>query len=59
MKKPDPKLLDILVCPADKADLKLSDDKTFLICLKCGNRYQIKNGIPVMLLPEINTGSGK
>jgi uncharacterized protein YbaR (Trm112 family) len=57
MNKPDRKLLEILVCPKDKSKLKLSDDKTELICSNCNNKYLIKNGIPVMLLPEIQTQS--
>lgn len=43
-------LLDILACPACKADVKLEGEK--IVCTKCGLRYPIKDGIPVMLIDE-------
>ena len=53
MKDPIPKeLFDILACPMCKADLKYNKDKTKLICAKCKEDYEIKEGIPI-LLPKI------
>jgi len=46
----DKELLDILACPACKADVELKDDK--IVCCKCGKKYPIKDGIPVMLIDE-------
>lgn len=46
----DPKLLEILVCPVDKAPVKL--DGGYLVCEQCGRRYRIDDGIPVMLESE-------
>ena len=46
----DQKLLDILACPACKTDVKLEADR--LVCIQCGRRYPIRDGIPVMLLEE-------
>ncbi|MDD5156092.1 MAG: Trm112 family protein [Candidatus Omnitrophica bacterium] len=46
----DKELLDILACPACKADVRLKDNK--IICKKCGRKYPIKDGIPVMLIDE-------
>ena len=43
-------LLEILACPACKADVKLENDK--IICTKCGRRYPIKDDIPIMLVSE-------
>ncbi len=43
-------LLDILVCPIDKASLRL--EGTELVCTKCGHRYRIEGGIPNMLVDE-------
>jgi uncharacterized protein YbaR (Trm112 family) len=46
----DKELLDILACPIGKADLKLEGD--FLVCARCGVKYPIKDGIPVLLIDE-------
>jgi hypothetical protein len=46
----DKELLEILACPACKADVREADDK--IICTKCGKKYPIKDGIPVMLIEE-------
>ena len=46
----DKELLDILACPACKADVELKNDK--IVCIKCGRKYPIKDGIPIMLIEE-------
>ena len=46
----DKELLDILACPLCKADIKLEDDR--IVCIKCGRRYPIRDGIPIMLIDE-------
>jgi hypothetical protein len=46
----DKELLDILACPNCKADVELKGDK--IVCKKCGKKYPIKDGIPVMLIDE-------
>jgi hypothetical protein len=46
----DKELLDILACPDCKADVELKGDK--IVCKKCGKKYPIKDGIPVMLIEE-------
>jgi len=43
----DKELLDILACPDCKGDLKLEDNK--LICQKCGEDFEIREGIPILL----------
>jgi uncharacterized protein len=43
-------LLDILVCPADKAKVHLDNDR--LVCEQCGRAYPIRDGIPVMIVEE-------
>lgn len=45
-------LLDILVCPLDKAELELKKDD-LLVCTKCGTEYPIEDGIPNMLPPDL------
>lgn len=46
----DKELLDILACPACKADVELKDNK--IVCKICGKKYPIKDGIPIMLIDE-------
>lgn len=48
----DPKLLEILVCPATKGPLVMSPDKSELISYSARLAYPIRDGIPVMLLDE-------
>jgi uncharacterized protein YbaR (Trm112 family) len=47
-------LLEILCCPVPecRGDLELRADIERLVCKKCGRRYPIRNGIPVMLIEE-------
>jgi uncharacterized protein len=50
MKDPIPSdLFNILACPLCKADLRYSKDKKSLICVKCGQKYPIQEGIPLLL----------
>lgn len=46
----DKDLLDILACPACKADVSLEGDR--IVCKKCGRRYPVKDDIPIMLIDE-------
>ena len=48
----DPALLEILVCPACKAPVKLVKDGAGLQCATCHRVYPIKDDIPVMLVDE-------
>jgi len=43
-------LMDILVCPACKGDLRQEDPE--LVCTQCGLRYPVRDGIPIMLVEE-------
>lgn len=43
-------LLEILACPVDHASLREEGEK--LLCLGCGRRYPVRDGIPVMLVEE-------
>ncbi len=46
-------LLDIICCPVDKADLIYDKKKNTLTCKKCKYVYPIKDGIPILLPPEL------
>ena len=52
----DKELLEILACPACKAPVVQRDDR--IICTKCGRRYPIREGIPVMLIDEAEPSAG-
>ncbi|MFH1856077.1 MAG: Trm112 family protein [Candidatus Omnitrophota bacterium] len=43
-------MLEILVCPACRADVSLKEDK--IVCAVCGLKFPIIDGIPVMLIDE-------
>jgi len=46
----DPALLEILACPECKVRVELEEGR--LVCIRCGRRYRIDDGIPVMLIDE-------
>lgn len=54
----DPRLLELLVCPADRGDLRLDAEAQELVCAACGLAYPIRDGIPVMLVDEARRPGG-
>ncbi|HVU21925.1 MAG TPA: Trm112 family protein [Rhizomicrobium sp.] len=50
--EPDPKLLEILVCPVTKAALSYDREKSELISRAAGLAFPIRSGIPIMLPGE-------
>jgi uncharacterized protein len=48
----DPKLLEILVCPKCEGELELREDPPSLTCHGCRLVYEIRDGIPIMLIDE-------
>jgi uncharacterized protein YbaR (Trm112 family) len=45
-------LLDILACPKCKGEIHLNETKDGLICNHCKLLYEIRDGIPIMLIDE-------
>ena len=50
--QPDPKLLELLVCPVTKGALVYDKKAAELVSPSAGLAYPIKDGIPVMLEGE-------
>ena len=48
----DQELLNILVCPRCKGELHHEQDPESLVCEACALRYDVREGIPVLLIDE-------
>ena len=48
----DPKLLEILVCPLTKTNLRYDEDQQELISDKAKLAFPIRDDIPIMLIDE-------
>ena len=48
----DPELLTILVCPKCKGELRLVESPPSLVCEQCRLSYEIREGIPILLIDE-------
>ena len=48
----DERLLRILVCPVCRVSLEYKERRKVLICTECGTRYEVRDGIPIMLPPD-------
>ena len=48
----DPKLLQILVCPLTKTNLRYDKEKQELISDKANLAFPIRDGIPILLADE-------
>ncbi|MFZ1426580.1 MAG: Trm112 family protein [Geminicoccaceae bacterium] len=49
---PDPRLLELLVCPLTKSALRYDATRNELISDTAGLAYPIRDGIPIMLVDE-------
>ncbi|KTQ96482.1 hypothetical protein NS365_17625 [Aureimonas ureilytica] len=50
--RPDPKLLELLVCPLTKTVLSYDAERNELVSRAARLAYPIRNGIPIMLPSE-------
>lgn len=50
-----PALLDILACPEDKGPLYYVEGESLLYNPRLQRRYDVRDDIPVMLIPESTT----
>ena len=54
----DPALLEILACPNCRADLRVDDAASELVCTGCGYAYPVRDDIPVLLVDEARRPPG-
>ena len=47
-----PQLLELLVCPRCKGELRYEEDRERLVCPACRLAYPVREGIPIMLIDE-------
>jgi uncharacterized protein YbaR (Trm112 family) len=48
----DPRLLEILICPACSGEIREIAAEEGLECAACARIYPVRDGIPVMLVEE-------
>ena len=48
----DPQLKAILVCPVCRGELEEDEAKQVLRCTQDGLEFAVRDGIPIMLVPE-------
>lgn len=53
----DEELLNIMCCPACRGEVVEQEER--IVCQKCGRKYPICDGIPVMLIDEAEMPEGK
>ncbi len=53
-----PELLEIMQCPSCAGELRPETEPPSLVCVACGLRYPVADGIPVMLVEEATPAGG-
>ncbi|HEX8830849.1 MAG TPA: Trm112 family protein [Longimicrobium sp.] len=48
----EPWLLELLVCPKCKGDLRYESDPESLVCERDRLRYEVRDNIPILLIDE-------
>lgn len=52
MSEPDPKLLEVLVCPQSRTPLRYDRDRQELISERARLAYPVRDGVPILLIDE-------
>nr|WP_322811883.1 Trm112 family protein [Terricaulis sp.] len=52
MSEPDPKLLEVLVCPQTRTPLRYDRERQELISERARLAYPVRDGVPIMLIDE-------
>lgn len=48
----DPRLLEILICPASRGPLRYDRERQELVSDRAGLAYPVRDGVPIMLVDE-------
>lgn len=48
----DPRLLEILICPASRGPLRYDRERQELVSDRAGLAYPVRDGVPIMLADE-------
>jgi len=51
-------LLEILVCPKCRGELEYRESQASLVCHQCKLVYEVRDGIPIMLIDEAKPLAG-
>lgn len=52
MSEPDPKLLEVLVCPQSRTPLRYDRERQELVSERARLAYPVRDGVPIMLIEE-------
>ena len=52
MSEPDPKLLEVLVCPQTRTPLRYDRQRQELVSERARLAYPVRDGVPIMLIDE-------
>lgn len=52
MSEPDPKLLEVLVCPQTRTPLRYDRERQELISETARLAYPVRDGVPILLIDE-------
>jgi uncharacterized protein YbaR (Trm112 family) len=49
---PDPKLLEVLVCPQSRGPLRYDRDKSELVSVQARLAFPVREGVPILLIDQ-------
>ena len=52
MSDPDPRLLEVLICPQTRAPLRYDRERQELISERARLAFPVRDGVPIMLIDE-------
>lgn len=52
MNEPDPKLLEVLICPQTRTPLRYDRERQELVSERARLAYPVRDGVPIMIVDE-------